>query len=66
MREPGFWHGRSSWKSHLLWPLAAVYGAISAKRLQREGLDAGIPVICVGNYHVGGAGKTQTVLAPPT
>jgi tetraacyldisaccharide 4'-kinase len=31
--------------------------------LQREGFDAGIPVLCVGNYHVGGAGKTPTVLA---
>ncbi|BAR58660.1 tetraacyldisaccharide 4'-kinase [Bradyrhizobium diazoefficiens] len=28
-----------------------------------QGFDAGIPVICVGNYHVGGAGKTPTVLA---
>lgn len=63
MREPGFWHGASSWKSHLLRPLGALYGAIAAKRLQREGLVAGIPVVCVGNYHVGGAGKTPTVLA---
>jgi tetraacyldisaccharide 4'-kinase len=63
MREPGFWHGPSSWKSHLLRPLGALYGAIAAKRLQSKGLDAGIPVLCVGNYHVGGAGKTPTVLA---
>ena len=63
MREPGFWHGPSSLKSHLLRPLGALYGAIAAQRLQRKGLDAGIPVLCVGNYHVGGAGKTPTVLA---
>jgi tetraacyldisaccharide 4'-kinase len=31
--------------------------------MARQGFDAGIPVICVGNYHVGGAGKTPTVLA---
>ena len=47
----------------LLSPLAAVYGAVAGRRLQRKGLDAGIPVFCVGNYHVGGAGKTPTVLA---
>ena len=63
MREPGFWHAPSSWKSHLLRPLAALYGAVAAQRLRRKGFDAGIPVICVGNYHVGGAGKTPTVLA---
>lgn len=63
MREPGFWHGPSSWKSHLLRPLGALYGAIAARRLKRRGLEAGIPVLCVGNYHVGGAGKTPTVLA---
>jgi tetraacyldisaccharide 4'-kinase len=63
MREPGFWHGPSSWRSHLLRPLGALYGAIAANRLRHRGLDAGIPVLCVGNYHVGGAGKTPTVLA---
>jgi tetraacyldisaccharide 4'-kinase len=63
MREPGFWHRPSSWKSHLLRPLAVLYGAVAARRLRRSGLDVGIPVFCVGNYHVGGAGKTPTVLA---
>jgi tetraacyldisaccharide 4'-kinase len=63
MREPGFWHRRSSLVSLLLLPLGALYGAVAARRLQREGFDAGIPVLCVGNYHVGGAGKTPMVLA---
>jgi tetraacyldisaccharide 4'-kinase len=63
MREPAFWHRPPSWKSHLLRPLAALYGAVAALRLQRNGFDAGVPVLCVGNYHVGGAGKTPAVLA---
>lgn len=63
MREPAFWHGPSSLNAHLLKPLGALYGAIAAQRLRRIGLSAGIPVLCVGNYHVGGAGKTPTVLA---
>jgi tetraacyldisaccharide 4'-kinase len=63
MREPAFWRRPSSLPSYLLRPLSALYGAVAAHRLQREGIDAGIPVLCVGNYHVGGAGKTPTVLA---
>lgn len=63
MREPAFWYRPRSPKSHLLSPLGALYGAIAARRMLRKGFDAGIPVICVGNYHVGGAGKTPTVLA---
>jgi tetraacyldisaccharide 4'-kinase len=63
MREPAFWYRPASWKSHLLRPLAALYGAVAAHRLRRKGLAAGIPVLCVGNYHGGGAGKTPTVLA---
>ncbi|WP_426423040.1 tetraacyldisaccharide 4'-kinase [Bradyrhizobium genosp. A] len=63
MREPAFWYRPRSSKSHLLSPLGALYGAITARRMARRGFDAGIPVLCVGNYHVGGAGKTPTVLA---
>ncbi|OKO73907.1 tetraacyldisaccharide 4'-kinase [Bradyrhizobium sp. NAS96.2] len=63
MREPAFWHRPSSWIASLLSPLAALYGAVAARRMRQSGADAGIPVFCVGNYHVGGAGKTPTVLA---
>lgn len=63
MREPAFWYRPRSPTSHLLSPLGALYGAITARRMARKGFDAGIPVLCVGNYHVGGAGKTPTVLA---
>jgi tetraacyldisaccharide 4'-kinase len=63
MREPAFWHRPSSWTSLLLAPLGALYGLAAGWRLRREGFDAGVPVLCVGNYHVGGAGKTPTVLA---
>jgi tetraacyldisaccharide 4'-kinase len=63
MHEPDFWYRPSSWMSRLLMPLAAVYGVIAGQRLQRQGVDAGVPVLCVGNYHLGGAGKTPMVLA---
>jgi tetraacyldisaccharide 4'-kinase len=63
MREPAFWHRPPSWISLLLKPLGALYGLVAGRRLRREGYRAGIPVLCVGNYHLGGAGKTPTVLA---
>jgi tetraacyldisaccharide 4'-kinase len=63
MREPAFWYRPRSTLARLLMPLGAAYGAVTAKRMVRDGLNAGIPVLCVGNYHQGGAGKTPTVLA---
>jgi tetraacyldisaccharide 4'-kinase len=63
MREPAFWYRPSSLLSRLLWPLGALYGAVAASRLTQPGFDVGIPVLCVGNYHVGGAGKTPATLA---
>lgn len=63
MREPAFWHRPPSWQSRLLAPFSTAYGMVAARRLAQAGVRAAVPVICVGNYHVGGAGKTPTVLA---
>jgi tetraacyldisaccharide 4'-kinase len=61
LREPAFW-----WRSGtggLLAPLAAIYGAVATVRMQSHGERAGVPVICLGNLTVGGAGKTPAALA---
>lgn len=63
MREPAFWYRPPSLLSRLLAPLGAIYGAVTAQRMARNGASAGLPVLCVGNYHVGGAGKTPATLA---
>ena len=47
----------------LLSPLAAVYGAVAAWRMAQPGRAAGIPVLCVGNLTLGGAGKTPAAIA---
>jgi tetraacyldisaccharide 4'-kinase len=63
MREPPFWWRAAGIEALLLAPAAAVYGAVAARRLKREGYRAGVPVICIGNPTLGGAGKTPTALA---
>jgi tetraacyldisaccharide 4'-kinase len=65
MREPAFWWRAAAapWSAALLAPLAAVYGAVAARRLARPGGRAGVPVICIGNPTLGGAGKTPLALA---
>lgn len=62
MREPNFWHRPPSLMARLLMPVGAIYGAITARRMERRGATAKVPVFCVGNYHLGGAGKTPTTL----
>src|SRR4051794_32272047 len=63
MREPDFWWRPPAARAVMLSPLAAVYGAVAAARLRQSGSDSGIPVLCVGNLTLGGAGKTPTALA---
>jgi tetraacyldisaccharide 4'-kinase len=62
MREPAFWWRKSGLAARLLAPLGFIYGAVTAKRMARKGAAAGVPVLCVGNFTLGGAGKTPTVI----
>ncbi len=62
MREPAFWWRPQGLVSSLLAPLGAAYGIIAERRMIRRGALAGIPVICVGNFTLGGTGKTPTAL----
>jgi len=60
-REPGFWWRPGT--GALLTPLSALYGAVAAVRMRLPGQRAALPVICLGNLTVGGAGKTPAALA---
>jgi tetraacyldisaccharide 4'-kinase len=67
MRQPDFWW-RNTPGARLtgaaLAPLGILYGAsIAWKRRQGRAWRASIPVICVGNLTVGGAGKTPLAIA---
>ncbi len=61
---PAFWRKEGAiWPQRVLTPLAMIYGAITAKRMQHLGWRAPIPVVSVGNYTLGGGGKTPMILA---
>ena len=63
VRAPSFWWQEPATATALLSPIAAVYGAVAAARLRRNGERADVPVLCIGNPTVGGSGKTPTSLA---
>ena len=63
MRDPAFWWRRPGLLSALLAPVAAGYGMAAARRMKQQGTHANVPVICVGNFTVGGSGKTPTAIA---
>ena len=64
MRAPlSWWQDTPDLLARCLQPLGAIYGAITAARMTREGTRAQVPVICIGNFIAGGAGKTPTALA---
>ncbi len=59
---PPFWWQKNSWQGYALSPASYVYGRIAARRMDMiASAKVNVPVICVGNFIVGGAGKTPTV-----
>jgi tetraacyldisaccharide 4'-kinase len=60
MKAPAFWARPPGLVARLLQPLGWLYGRITALRMARPGVSCGMPVICIGNLTVGGAGKTPT------
>ncbi len=64
MRAPAFWwRARPSLLARLLRPPGLIYGAVAGRRMRKPGGRAPLPVVCIGNFTAGGAGKTPTAQA---
>ena len=58
MQAPAFWwQAKTEPVARLLTPLASLYGWTAARRLRKAGARLPLPVICIGNFVAGGAGK---------
>lgn len=61
---PPFWWQSPGVQSALLSPFAWAYGRVARRIMDRRvRARVPVPVICVGNFTVGGSGKTPTALA---
>lgn len=57
--EPSWWYRDPGVAARALSPVASVYGNVAGRRMLRApDLTAQLPVICIGNFTAGGAGKT--------
>jgi tetraacyldisaccharide 4'-kinase len=63
MQAPAFWWRKPGFEAALLRPAAMIYASVADRRLRQQGERAGVPVVCIGNPTVGGAGKTPTAIA---
>lgn len=64
MRMPGFWRSEGNASlAGFLQPIGLIYGFLTLRRMRRPGVRLDIPVISIGNFTAGGAGKTPMAIA---
>ena len=62
--SPPFWWGKANWQAWLLSPIGYMWGKAAARRMaSAPSGSVDVPVICIGNFIIGGAGKTPTAAA---
>lgn len=60
---PPFWWEPADWRPWGLWPVSAVYGLVAGWRMDHASpVAVAAPILCVGNFTVGGAGKTPACI----
>ncbi len=64
LEPPSWWfEGRAPFSAWALWPLSLLYGSVVPVRFaMAEPYRSKVPVLCVGNFTMGGAGKTPVAL----
>jgi tetraacyldisaccharide 4'-kinase len=64
LEPPSWWYAeRVPLAAWALWPVSAVYGGIVERRFKAASpYRSTLPVLCVGNFTMGGAGKTPVAL----
>ncbi len=64
LTEPGWWYRETpASAARVLGPVAAAWGAVAERRYRRAaGHRLPVPVVCVGNFTVGGTGKTPLAI----
>ncbi|GAA5098289.1 tetraacyldisaccharide 4'-kinase [Bartonella acomydis] len=63
MSAPHFWWKSNSFLRILLTPVSWVYGYFAHRRMTTPPPIIDLPVLCIGNFTCGGAGKTPVVIA---
>lgn len=62
--SPKFWQQQKGWQSCLLYPFSKLYEfGVYVNTCSIQQKTPPVPVICIGNLTLGGAGKTPTAIA---